>query len=361
MVTRDERREALASEFATASERLFVNAPVYRAVCRGVCADDFLLALAAESRDEQPAVLMLLGAVHYLVLRGAAHPLASLYRALAAGQAAVEDPFPLFRAFCRDFEDELRPLLAKGRVQTNEVGRAVYVRLGMEWASESFGAAPLFYVELGSSAGLNLNWDAFSMTIERGSARFSRGGDASPVRLACKIVGGELPAERGASLPPILGRFGVDVDPPDLGRSEDRDWLLAFVYADHPERISRAREAMRLAETSRHRVLRADVTRDLRMVCQEIPEGARLCLSRTFLSSQLPPPALEAMEAQIAELARGREIVEIGAEWANHQTELFVRRWLDGSLLSSEMLARGDAHGVRIEWLSSAGGGVCAS
>jgi hypothetical protein len=354
MVTPASRIESIALEFVTASERLFVNAPLYRTLSREVAKDAWLLELAAEARPEQPALLMLLGTVHYLVLRGAEHPLATLYARIAAGESDAEAPFPIFREFCRAFAEELRLLLRKGRVQTNEIGRTAYLRLGLEWTSAALGAAPIHYVEIGASAGINLSWDAFSMEFRReGEIALRRGPDGSPVRLSCDLGGLSTPSEQGAVAPRLEGRLGLEIDPPDLGRAEDRDWLLAFVWADHADRLQRMRGAIDLAASAHHPLIRADVTTQLVEACAAIPPGARICVAHTFLLSQLPPPALEALHGQMSRLAWGREVVQVGVEWVDHETQLMARRWAEGAARAPVLLARGDAHGRQIEWLAS--------
>jgi hypothetical protein len=347
----DLQLRTIAGEFITASERLFVRAPVYRALSRRIADDAGLLALAATARAEQPAVLMLLGAVHYLTLRGADHPLTALYRQLAADSPTAADPFPVFRDFCVRFTDELTPLLARGRVQTNEVGRAAYLRLGLEWAAETFGAAPLAYVEIGASAGLNLAWDAFAMTFTRddGDTVVRRGPDDSPVQLHCRLAGDPTPTERGVHPPSIVRRLGLEIDPPDLASAEARDWLLAFVWADDSDRLRRLRGAVDLARHAGHQVVRADAASALADTCAALPPG-RLCVAHTFLLGQLPPPALAALRAGLAHASQGREVLQVGAEWHDHATQLQVHRWLDGAPRESRVLATGDAHGRHISW-----------
>ena len=80
-------------EAATASFRLFtrVGSQLYARLSAGVLEDPELLALAATAPAGQPPPNLLFAAVHYLLLRGASHPLARLYPSLNGGRDLGED------------------------------------------------------------------------------------------------------------------------------------------------------------------------------------------------------------------------------------------------------------------------------
>ncbi len=355
MVSPPDRLTLVAAEFRVASERLFTNAPGYQCLAAFIAEEPELVALAAQARAEQPAVLMLLGAVRYLLLRGLEDPLSADYAALQAG-----DPVDLpgmctrFAALCRRNQSQIVPLLQAGRVQTNEVGRSVYLRLGIEWLGATFGEATLWYVEIGASAGLNLAWESFSMQVERPEAGVvvQRGPPDSPVRLSTQLSGAACPTEQGAALPLLRGHRGLEIHPPDLSRAEDRDWLLAFVWVDHGDRFARTRHAIELATQTRRPLLAADVTTGLIPATADIPAADPICVAHTFLLSQLPPEALERLHSQLGALSLHRAVYLVGVEWEEGAgTFLQVTRWSSGRPADVVRLAEGDAHGRRVRWL----------
>ncbi|NWF67819.1 MAG: DUF2332 domain-containing protein [Chloroflexi bacterium] len=150
-----ERLAAAFQQFAAFQSK--GHSPLYERLCRGIAQDEALLRLAAHSPRAQPLPNVLLGAVHYLLLKGTPHALAAYYADLSPDPLPPDTPFPLFRAFCQEHQAEIKALLAARRVQTNEVGRCALLL-------PVFGVIaqrPLALVEVGTSAGLNLLWDRY--------------------------------------------------------------------------------------------------------------------------------------------------------------------------------------------------------
>ena len=78
--------------------------------------------------------------MHFLLLRGAEHPLRRHYPDLNGGvRVEGEDPFPLFADFCARHRDGLEPLIATRVTNTNEVGRSATSASGL---SRARGAKP---------------------------------------------------------------------------------------------------------------------------------------------------------------------------------------------------------------------------
>jgi hypothetical protein len=385
---------ALAEEFRQTGETLFAAAPLYRALCRGAAADERLLALAAAASPGQSPVLMLLGAVHFLVLRGARHPLSELYAEMAARrqpaapaapEAAAASWFALFRDFCLSREEEIRPLVAR-RVQTNEVGRSVFIRLALEWLALERPLGELSLVEIGASAGLNLCWDSFGMRLvfpglgEDGREVVRLAGDRrSPVQLRCEVGVGEVgegdegdegdeerPRRRperpgrvraalaglvaGAALPPVVERLGMELEPPDLERPAEADWLRAFLWPEQPERRARFDAAVELGRRHRWPLVPADASRDLVRESAQLRADTQLCLVHTYLVTQLTRETRSELRAQIGQLARAREVIQIGVEEPDDEVLLTVTSWQAGEAVAEQVLGRCDPHGRRLDW-----------
>ena len=145
----DTRR--LAEHFA-AGDSIFVSSALYRSLCRTVAGDQPVLDLLVQRRPGQQPSFLLFGAVHYLLLSGAAHPLGGYYPSLHG--AAAADPSgagPALLDFCRAYRDELAELIRTRLVQTNVVKRSAGLRIAL-WAVGQRCARPVHLVEVGASA-----------------------------------------------------------------------------------------------------------------------------------------------------------------------------------------------------------------
>ena len=182
--------------------------------------------------------LRLLGGLHYLVLVGRDADLAAQYPAirpapdLAALQHAVV-------AAARDHADVLETFLPSPP-QTNEVRRSLCLVGGFLMVARETGL-PLRCLEIGASAGLNLNWDRYRYDL----GPLGAWGDvASPVTLEGEWEGAVPPFDVAAE---VAERAGCDQAPIDLGDTDRALRLQAYVWADQAERLARLRGAIDLA------------------------------------------------------------------------------------------------------------------
>ena len=115
-----ERLCELGNVFARfAEEASNGGCPLYTVLAEGVSDDTHVLDIASSAR-RPPVPNLLFAAVHYLLLRGAAHVLSSFYASLKPDPSPAEDAYPYFRDFCMEHESDLRGLMSTRLVQTNE-------------------------------------------------------------------------------------------------------------------------------------------------------------------------------------------------------------------------------------------------
>lgn len=181
--------------------------------------------------------LRLTGALHWLVRARSAPALAALYPPAAMPNEAVLADV-LSGLFADPSSDAAIAAFLDSPPQTNEVGRSGALMPALLTLVAATGQ-PLALNELGASAGLNLNLDRFAFDLGGVTA----GDPASPVRIAPRWNGPPPPA----AAVQVVVRAGVDIAPLDAGDSAVAERLMAFIWADQPDRLARTEAAIALA------------------------------------------------------------------------------------------------------------------
>src|SRR5579875_2150456 len=249
------------------------GAPLYERLSLAVAGDPAVLALAAETRPNQPPPNLLFGAVQLLLLKGAEHPLARFYPALGGDAGRPEDPWPSFRDFCLAHAEAIQRIVATHIVQTNIVERSLCLYPAFGLVARRAGGRPLALIEVGASAGLNLNWDRFGYAY--GGRRV--GDPASPVQLSCPELG-ERPVPLLERTPAVAWRRALDLNPLDVRDPEAALWLQALTWPDDPARAAHQERAIELARRDPPRILAGDALDLLPGLLAEVPPDAQLCV-----------------------------------------------------------------------------------
>ena len=276
----------LRRQAGTAVQR---RSPLYRGLLELIAADveaggpawSLLAERAGEPRgDALP--LRLMAAVHRLVLSGSAPELARWYPS-AGGAGSAAEAWPEFRALLAGRADELRRLLDEP-LQTNEPARAAALLPGFLAVARSTGL-PLRVLELGASAGLNLNWDRYRYEGDG----FAYGPEDSPVRIAGAYEG-RVPA----TLPTVVAhRAGCDRRPLDAASEHDRLVLRSAVWADQLDRLALLDAALEVARRHPPAIERADALDWLEARLAEPADGVATVVVHSIVVQYLPPPERE--------------------------------------------------------------------
>lgn len=230
------------------------RAPLCSALLAGAAADAAAGGVVAElfAGREGPVgsvpALRLLAALHRAVLARQAPELA-LHYPTVGGTAGAAGAWEAARRLLADRFDLLAGY-AERPVQTNEVGRAAVLLTGLLYAAAQ-DPRPLRLLEIGASAGLNLNVDRYRYVA--GTAALGPSG--SPVVLVDPWDG---PAPGLTRMPVIAERAGCDPAPVDPTTADGRLTLSSCVWADHVERFRRLGGALAVAADFPARVDRAD-------------------------------------------------------------------------------------------------------
>lgn len=187
---------------------------------------------------EAAAPLRLLGALHDLVLSGAAPALATTYPGSGA-PGDTDAAWPLALEAITAEESRLAAFMTH-EPQTNEVRRAGVLLAGFLIIAQET-ALPLRCFELGASAGLNQQWDHFRYELAGAGAW---GDPAAPVTIDVDWRGAAPPLAAKVS---VLSRAACDRKPVDLTIAAARRRLRAYVWADQPDRLARLDAAINAA------------------------------------------------------------------------------------------------------------------
>lgn len=319
--------------------------PLYAALAVKIATDEDLLLLASHAQRGQPVQNMLFAAVHDLLLRGVAHPLAAYYPSVTPSPDPG-DPFPAFRAFCHDYAEDIRSLLASRRVQTNEVGRCALLLPAFNTAANLSGQQPLALIEVGASAGLNLLWDYYAYDYGIGQ---TYGSIESPLVLHCELRGTARPGLPDP-LPAIADRVGLDLNPINIHDDDAVRWLRALVWPDQPHRMRRLETAVTLARQNPPRLAEGDALSQLPGLLKAAPPDATLCIYHSFVLNQFSHEDRARYDTLLADYSHERDVYDVALEWIGTPApEIILRAFHSGSL--NEMpLAVCEPHGRWLEW-----------
>jgi len=331
--------------FVAEARRL--NAPLYEQLATGVSADPEMRALAETARAGQPPANMILAAAHFLLLRGAGHPLRAFYPNFT-GHVESGNPFPAFRDFVHKHRDEIAQLVSTRVTNTNEVGRSAALHAGFR-SLAARAKAPLHLIEIGPSAGLNMIWDSYGVRYNRDGESFATDAPADALIIDTALRGSKVPPL--GPPPKVASRVGLERNPVDLRDADQRDWLRALVWPDHRARLERLDKALAVYAEKNPEIRAGDALDLLPEAMARVPAGETLCVYHTIVTYQFPHEAREALDNMLIAAGVRRPVWRLSLEFAGENYHpLRLTRYADGVKTTDE-LALCDPHVAWIEWL----------
>lgn len=281
------------------------------------------------SADNVP--LRLAGALHALKLNGIA--LTEVY------PPEAPDDETLWHAVAEAMERHTETIHAwlDTPPQTNEVRRTAAILPALALLQENSGL-PVDLLELGTSGGLNLRADKFRLELPGGII----GKRDAAVVLAPDWQGPMPPVV----LPRVARRAGVDLSPLDPNRPEDALRLLAYVWADQEDRLTRTRAAIEVARTVPADISTGDagdwLEREL-----SLPAGDRMRVVVHTVAWQYFPEDTRA-RAEAAMAGADGPLARIAMEFDGGKGALVTLTiWPDET---PRPIARADFHGRWVHW-----------
>ena len=330
------------------------TSPLYERVAVALSeSDEALRAIeAAPARKRHPTVI--LAALHDLALAGRAPALAAAYAAADADAAADAAIDTLLR-----MTDAVAAIAVRRKTRTDETGRCTVLYPAIAEAARRAGAEAIGLIDVGCSAGLNLNVDRVGITYGNGQ---SLGDPSSPVQQSSSIVGNRPVPTR--AIPEVAARVGIDLDPLDVTDAEDVRWLRACLWPDQVEQAARLEAEIALAATAPPLLLRGDAVEVMPDAFARVPADALPVVTTTWALSRFPLESRLRFLHRLDEAAAGRAVAWVSAEGvgvAPAIPTLGDRRAsghsiiglavLDASALRAEAVGRCWSRGRLLAWL----------
>ena len=193
-------------------------------------------------------------------------------------------PYPQFREWLLQHWDGVRGEVLRRVTQTNEAARCSALVPVLAALPQ-----PLALIEVGAAAGLCLYPDRYSYTYDSDHTLDPVTGP-SAVHIPC-TTNGRVPLP--VSLPEVVWRAGIDLNPLDVTSEQDTAWLRALVWPEQTDRRERLDAAIAIAGHEPPRLVAGDLTTSLRDLAAEAPRDATLVVFHSAVITYLDQAARE--------------------------------------------------------------------
>ncbi len=237
--------------------------------------------------------LRFMASVHRLVLGGRLPALAAHFP--SAGGTLEGDPWPPFLEAVTSHREELSHELLRP-VQTNEVSRCAAL-IGGFLTAAGLARGGLRVLELGASAGLNLNWDRYWYE----GRDWSWGNPNSQVRFGGAFLSSPPPPTEPVE---VVERAGCDIAPLDPSSPDGPLVLESFVWPDQIDRFKLLRAALEIARRHPVRIDSADACEWLAAQLERSADGVVTLVFHSFFEHYLSDKGRRNLHTLVASAAR---------------------------------------------------------
>jgi hypothetical protein len=310
---------------------------IYERLSLEIIKDEEVLELACHGGGrKQPIPNLLFAAVRFL-----------LFKLCGNGDYSDLQSVAAFRHFCLAHSTEIQTILTTRRVQTNEVGRCCYLFPAFAFAASAIESRPLALIEIGTSAGLLLNWDRYSYRYAEGEIL---GASDSHLQLYCELRGSNSPA-LPRTMPAVSSKVGIDLHVIDVRDEDDGLWLRALVWPEHIDRDRMLTAAIEVQCEYPVRLLNGDGLVLVKQALGVRSDGVP-CVFHTAVLNQFSREQRIELADVLAAYGATKDLVCISAELGSQPTiaQVEITVWRDGSR-QHHVLARAHPHGRWLEWL----------
>ncbi|HLG66205.1 MAG TPA: DUF2332 domain-containing protein [Ktedonosporobacter sp.] len=310
MDTRSQEIKQLAQHFAE-GPAIFTTSPLYQSFCKVVAQDQPVLELLTQRQTGQQASFLLFGAIHYLLLSGAQHPLRDFYPSLVDRvTASPGEAGPELLDFCHTYRNELETLIRTRLVQTNVVKRSVGLLVALR-AVRMRGVERVHLIEVGTSAGIHLHVDRYRYLI--GGLVFGQQDSKVVVETQWR---GKQPPDFDAR-PQIVGRLGIDLHPVDAANPEERLWLRALVWPENQHEADQLSAALESIASAPPTIIAGDAIDVCPALGKQLPPGEARIVFHAATRMHVPINRRAAFDAAIDTLGEDGPLYHIWHEPAS--------------------------------------------
>lgn len=316
----------IAELYAWFADEAAPSSPVWEALCRWIATSEPM----ARRLDRLPGMKrqpnLFLAALRYL-----------------GGPVVGGDDF---LAFVDATWDELEGVILTRSTQTNEPGRCATLLPALAAVP-----GPLAIIEVGCSAGLCLAPDRYGYEWATSSGVHELAPDAPATTLACRVDG---PAPLPKTMPEIVWRAGIDLNPLDPANQDDAAWLTSLVWPGQEEREHRLRDCLTAVSSVPILRVRGDLIEELGPLVALAPRDATVVVFHSAVLAYLHRDK----RAAFVELVSGLPV-----RWVSNEGQRVVPGVADRLAdeappqsfvlsLDGEPRARAGAHGQWLNWLA---------
>ncbi|WP_243769676.1 DUF2332 domain-containing protein [Amycolatopsis acidicola] len=252
------------------------------------------------ARKRNPALV--LAALNDLALAGRAPLLAAAYAAAEGEAAAAIDTLTRM-------PEAVAEIVVRRQVRADETGRGAVLRPLIAEAAQRAGAEAVGLIDVGCSAGFNLDVDRVGIAYGNGQ---TLGEASSPVQLSASVVG-ERPIPV-AAMPAVVARVGIDANPVDVTDADEARWLRACLPPDQPERLAKLDAEIALAAKAPPVLLAGDALEALPDAFAHVPADALPVVTTTWALSRLSLEGRLRFLHRLDDVAAHRPLVWVSAE-----------------------------------------------
>jgi hypothetical protein len=173
--------------------------------------------------------------------------------------------------------EQIRALILARSTQTNEPGRCATLLPALASIP-----GPLALLEVGASAGLCLLPDRYAYDYGRARLEPAEPGAHPPPVFPCQASDATPIPD---SLPRVVWRAGIDLNPLDVTDPDEAAWLETLVWPGQEARAERLRAAMLVARDQPPVVHRGDLLHELPALAATAPADATLVIFHSAVLS----------------------------------------------------------------------------
>lgn len=319
---------------------------LYYRLSLAIAKDDELIRLASFCRSGQPVPNLFFGAVHYLLLKNPNTELARYYPSIQKMNDGLI-PLEVFKAFSLTRSSEIKEILQTKIVQTNALNRTAHLMPIISSLSQPGEAVNI--IDIGASAGLNLNLDLYEYHYN-GRRQFGN----SPVKIKSE-VSGIFPAFQNIAL--VNKKIGIDQNPIDVKLKEEALWLKALVWPDLSERFDRLENAIKIAQNSNIELCKASEIHDFETIIRDQDATLPLVVYHTHALYQFPAEKRQAFWSMLDRVGKSRNFYYLAVEGNVVLARSYEKKGIlvelttykNGSK-SSKLMAETNGHANWIKW-----------